>query len=285
MSGKDDDFAVSMIFSDPSPNGHINQRVSNAFCLNLDKVDLSQAEQEILIDRLISLCKKLAITWKHLDRYRRVEDDLIAKAIESPLRVEGNRVGFNYSDDLYAEFDSFLVQFKSSLDYLAHVPGPVFGSGWNPRTFGNKGEKIIKLLGSIGKRYPERIALVIDIVRSNQSWLADVIDVRDRSNHFQRGGVSYEYFQVKKVVRNGHEAILVPMWNEAESVRDVLGHAWRKLLCFCEAFIGFTLYLRLKPYWGVQYRHIEDEGETEASEDALDSRWRFELDLNAITKT
>jgi hypothetical protein len=127
----------------------------------------------------------------------------------------------------------------------------------------------------------EGIAMVVDIIRQNQPWLQEVISLRDRISHFQKGGVPYEFFTVRKTIRGPKEVVLVPMWGD-ETVRDALGGVWRKLLCFCEAFIGFTLYLRLKPYWGVRYTHIEDEGETESDEAREDERWAFVLDFEAL---
>ena len=132
-------------------------------------------------------------------------------------------------------------------------------------------------------RFQGRIATVIAIVRENQPWLEEVIKVRDKLNHFQEGGVPYEFFKVRKLLRDDQEVVVAPMWNEATSVRDALGDVWRKLMCFSESFIGFTLYLRLKPYWGVVYTRIEDEGETESDEEAEDARWKFELDRDALS--
>jgi hypothetical protein len=281
--GRDEDYALEGLFQDPSTNGHINKRINNAFGLNLDKVDLTQPEREQLWNLLILLSKKLATTWRHLDRYRRTEDDLVAKAQATPLRIEGKRTGFDYSDELYAEFDGFLVQMKSSLDYLANVPRPVFGPGWKPYSFGDKGDDIIKLLeNNTPERFADRMPVVCDLIRWNQDWLQEAIDLRDKVNHFQRGGVPYQYFRVHKEERDAQEVVRVPMWTESETVRDVLGDIWRKLMCFCEAFIGATLYMRLQPYWGVRYEHHEDEGEWEADDEAEDRRWEFTLDIEAI---
>lgn len=282
-TGKDENYAFERLFFDPSTNAHINKRINLPFLTNLDKVDLAQTERDELIDLILHLCKKLATTWRHLDAYRREEVELVARAKATPLRVEGTRTGFDCSDELYAEFDGFLVQLKSSLDYLAHIPRPVFGPGWRPYTFGDKGGALIKRLKSNGpKRFQESIPFLCDLISRNQPWLQEAIDLRDKVNHFQRGGVPYKFFRVDKVERGGKEVVRVPMWTEEESVSEALSDIWRQLVCFTETFIGATLFMRLTPYWSVKYTHNEDEGEWEADDEAENRRWEFTVNLDAL---
>lgn len=276
----DNNYVVEMIFQDPTPNGHINQRISNAFGLNLDKVDLNQDEQEQLMHLLLLVAKKLAITWRHLDRYRQIEDDLIARAKATQLVVDGKHTGFDYSDELYAEFDGFLVQLKSSLDHLVKVPVPIFGpKSWKPHTFGDKGNDVIKMLeNNTPKKFEKHIRVICDrVIRRNQDWLQLTIDLRDKVNHYLEGGVPYQFFRVRKVRRGNREVIVVPMWSKVQTLRQALEIVWCRLMCLCEEFIGFTVFLRLKPYWEVKYRHIEDESDT--------NRWGFTLNREALNES
>lgn len=280
MTGRDEDYALEMLFSDPSPNAHINKRIILAFFLNAEKTDLTKVEQRVFFERLMAFAKKLAMTWRHLDSYRRIEDKLVENVRATPLRIEGKAVGFDVSDELHGELDGFLVQLKSALDYLVKVPAAVFGQGWNPVTFGDKGDGIIKMLErNTPKRFREDMPYLSDMIRENQWWLEDVIRIRDKVNHCKDGGLHYEFFRVRKVERDGTELVIVPMWTETMSVREAIGAVWRKLMCFAEEFIGYTLYLRLTAYWEVLYTRIEDEGESEADDEAEDVRWRFEVNF------
>lgn len=281
----DDEFVMEMIFDDPTPNSYINKRINNAFTLNLDKVDLNQQEREQFMRLTLMVAKKLAMTWRHLNRYREIDDRLVAQVKDTPLRVDGKRTGFDYSDDLYAEFDGFLAQVKSTLDHLVHVPTPVFGpANWRPHTFGEKGNRVIKMLErNAPKEFAAGIPLLCDMIRWNQRWMQETIDIRDKTNHFKDGGVPYEYFRVAKDERDGQEVLVVPMWSKDVTARDALGGVWRKLICLCEEFIGFTLYLRLK-FWMFRYTRIEDEGECYVDEEMEDPRWEFMPDFESMTR-
>ena len=52
---------------------------------------------------------------------------------------------------------------------------------------------------------------------------------------------------------------MVPKWSNDQTVRSALEITWKRLLCLCEEFIGFVLFLRMLPEWGAAYRHLEDE--------------------------
>jgi hypothetical protein len=159
----------------------------------------------------------------------------------------------------------------------------VFGAGWKPYTFGDKGDDIIKMLEhNAPKRFAARIPVVCDLIRRNQPWLQVVIDLRDKVTHSQRGGIPYQFFRVDKIECDGEEVVRMPMWTPDQSVSDALSGIWRKLLCFCELFIGATLYMRLRPHWEVRYTHHEDEGEWEVDEEAEARRWAFTVNFEAF---
>ena len=90
---------------------------------------------------------KLASVHNHLHRYGAVEDEIIAKVrVASPPSPPVVRT-VELSQDLFLELDEFLVQLKSTLDYLVKIPVPILGrNNWNLTRFGKEGEALRKVL-------------------------------------------------------------------------------------------------------------------------------------------
>src|SRR5262249_47581245 len=85
----------------------------------------------------------------HNDRFAKEVERLTADAPIYEKAATGH-AAVSYSQELYLEFDEFLVQYKSSLDYLAKLPATLLGwNKWNRRTFGERGKRIIKMLRSV----------------------------------------------------------------------------------------------------------------------------------------
>lgn len=155
------------------------------------------------------------------------------------------------------------MQIKSALDTMVKFPEPILGKKvWNVRTFGAKGKDVLNAMDRcVPRQYADRMAALRKMTfEKNTSWLESVIDARDRTNHFQRGGIHFGYFAVRKVIDENGERITVPMWSPDQTVRDLMVVLWRKLLCFVEEFLGMFFFLRIKPQLTFGYRHLEDEG-------------------------
>jgi hypothetical protein len=64
----------------------------------------------------------MLFTWRHLEKYCQVEDALVeAERKNVPLEKLDIQHIIN-SQDLFLEVDEFLVQLKSTSDYLAKLP-------------------------------------------------------------------------------------------------------------------------------------------------------------------
>ena len=71
--------------------------------------------------------------WIHFDRFAKEVERL---KTEFPIydAQKTDNLAIHYSQELYLEFDEYLVQYKSSLDYLAKLPATLLGwNKWNPR--------------------------------------------------------------------------------------------------------------------------------------------------------
>src|SRR5262249_46364507 len=120
--------------------------------------DFTDREANLFLRILVLVAKKLAFVWKHKSAFQALEEKLVAD-----LTARGGKGeipdGQDASEDLFMEFDGFLVQVKSTLDYLVKIPISIFGKNkWPPVTFGENGERVRKLLRNLPKQYHSKAA-------------------------------------------------------------------------------------------------------------------------------
>lgn len=261
-------FRVAEVFKDPTPDGYINLRYVAHMLRTADNfTDLSKAELDKFLMHLIMVAKKMAATWMHLDRYLQIETGLIEAAEASPPIETLDVQHLSYSQDLFLEVDEFLVQLKSTLDYLAQLPIEIVGKKAWPylRTFGEKGTAISNALkNNIPEKWRNQADGIEEFVMTpHKPWLEMAIASRDRSNHHKDGGVPVETFLVAKMTVDGSEKVVVPMWLEKITVREYLTHTWYNLMSFVEQFtIGF-LSMRFRP--GIGFAHLPGARESVSS--------------------
>jgi len=163
---------------------------------------------------------------------------------------DSNEQKINYSQDLFFEFDGFLVQLKSTLDYLVKIPSFILENRiWTLRTFGNKGEDVVSFLSNnMPKQYRGMATLIIEhIIKHHLGWLKHTIAARDKINHFIDEGVSYEHFYVQKINQEGIDKIHVPLWTESMTVQEFMHNIWMDLFSLSEQFVAAFLAIRVKP--------------------------------------
>jgi len=240
---------MKKIFDDPTPNGIINQRLIHHLITVLkDYADIKDDDGRKFFEMLILIGKKLAAVWSHYHDYLSIEDRLIEAARKNPITQEKKIVQIDYSQELFFHFDEFLVQVKSCLDYLVKVPTVILGhSKWNLRTFGAKGNDVIKAIkNNVRGDYANMGKAVIYIIRQNQPWLEMTIEARDKINHFLNGGINFEFFTVQLIKNSEREQLRVPMWSNEQSIRQFMEIVWNNLFRFCEAFVVSWITFRLK---------------------------------------
>lgn len=263
---------LERLFEDPTGKGWINNRIGNTMSFAAyDATDLNNQEMTEFSQILLLCLKKLAGVWNHFDRYCRLEDNLIER--EKNKEIDNINISDKiFSDDLFLEFDEFLVQIKSSLDYLVKIPKPIVGKNhWNLRTFGDKGEKVSKELRNLTKEFKELAEIIIEkVINKNQPWLNHVIEARDKLNHYFEGCISFERFSVYKP--NESEVVYVPAWSRKQSIRDFMKIVWWHLIFFVEDFIAFFLTFRMYPYYS--FSRVSAKIETD------ESPWKLKKDIN-----
>jgi hypothetical protein len=250
---------IERLFDDPTPDGFINQRyVQHMLTIALKYTELTEEETQNFSRHLLFVGKKMAATWKHLYAYIQIEDSLIDAEKHKPPIENLDIQRISYSQDLFLEMDEFLVQLKSTLDYLAKLPRSIIGKNTWPdlRTFGDKGDSVAKALkNNVPTKWRGQASLLNHwVLKKHKPWLEIAISARDKINHFKDGGIDFESYVVIKTTVNGEEKVVFPMWAEDLSVRQYMEYTWDNLVSFVEEFtIGF-LAMRLKPAYG--YIHL-----------------------------
>ena len=235
---------VAKVFSDPTPKAIIKSRILLRFASEIiPRTDLLEKEQGDVLKVLLLVARKMVSVWQHMQKYKEEEARLIS-VVASASPMQDNTTRLEYSQELFSEFDEFLVQIKSALDHLVKILVPVLGpSRWTIRTFANKGEDVLKALR---RNLPKELQGKVDgfekvVFDAHRLWLEDTITARDKINHFLDGEIPIENFAVFK---NG-EKITVPLWSPGQSISEFMDMAWLNLIHFVENFVAFSLYFKL----------------------------------------
>jgi len=234
-------------FADPTPNGLIVQRLLKTFYTLAPITDMDIKEGQLFMRSLNLTCRKLGSVWSHMDRFKKAQTE----SVEEMKRERENQPHAHIVDEshaLFIEFDEFVVQLKSTLDYLAQIPVPIFGANrWRVNTFGDRGEGFLKTLrGCAPEKYGPGIAVIErHLFGENQKkWLDATIEARDKITHYQRGGVPPEAFAVF-VDTNGD--VHLPEWATGQTVERFMEVVWPALVFYVEDFLALFLALRLRP--------------------------------------
>jgi hypothetical protein len=231
MTSQKPPFIAIELFNDPTPNGLINLRYLNRMMALATLTDLSSEELQQFKNIILLISKKLAAVGRHFNTYTEVQRRLVEEAKKSSPVGEQSVV--SYSQDLFLEFDEFLVQVKSALDYLVRVPLPIIGGAWTIGLFGKRGKTVIA-------------ALADSLISGHLGWLEATIQARDMMNHCLDGGFQFESFIVCKVSNNGDEYIHVPQLTDDMTIHNIIEITWINLLSLVEDFTAGFLAFRMK---------------------------------------
>ena len=114
-------FIQTKVFDDPT-NGLINTRFIHSIIKIANNCEFNDEEKQVLFDLLILIGKKLANVWIHYNNFSSIQEKLISDAKSKPILSDNKVITLNPSQELFFEFDDFLVQVKSCLDYLVKLP-------------------------------------------------------------------------------------------------------------------------------------------------------------------
>jgi hypothetical protein len=236
---------VIRLFDDPTPDALLNNRIiSTMLQIGVYHTTLSEEEKEHFLRILVLVARKMVSVWNHKERYIAEQDRLFA-AVSGNELFPNTSVNLSLSQELFSEFDEFLVQIKSTLDHLVKIPVPILGiKSWNLKTFGSKGEEVVRVLRhNLPVQYKGNAkAFERVLFDQHRPWLEQIITLRDRVNHYLEGGLSPQAFSVFKV---GDE-IRIPMFTKEQSVAQLMAVVWQNLFAFVEDFVALSLSFKLK---------------------------------------
>jgi hypothetical protein len=215
---------------------------------------------------------KFVSVWTHDHRYEVREREMITACEANPTDRRNNvPMRFASAQDLYIEWDGFLVQCKSVLDHMINILHYTLNISFSSlASFKDNGSAIINILKrNVGGNPPSKkkaAALLIKHIENNQDWLKGMIEARDRLNHFLHGGMSPMTFGVASIIeKDGVQTLHRPRINPNLSVKEVMTTLLNNGLEFIEYFLGISIAVRA-PDSAVQWR---------SSEDPMKPRWNM----------
>ncbi len=256
-------------FHDPS--GMIRDRILDQFVQMLQYTTLDETKKQDITQLLSLISYKMLAIWTHDQRYDAMEKKRIDAAEANPQdrRRADRSIVFEHAQDMYIELDEFLVQVKSTLDYMVKILHWTFGFGFDGQlhSFQKNGMGIVKLLkNNVPKDdWNQKAAgfLIRFIENKNyQAFLTAIIGARNAMNHFQDGGLSPMSFVVVSMIDpEGKQTLYRPTFGDRGSESVVIktvmigiqGFIWE----FVEHFLGLAI-APLMPDHGIYWNQHDD---------------------------
>ena len=206
-----------------------------------------------ILKAFTSLCHKINMVKYHLIRYQKVENMLEQELLKSERFIDHDGVVLVERIELTAEYESFLVQVKSSLDILVKFLNIIYRNGQkNPMkfqsTFSDKGKGVIKSIEKYLRQNSQDKDKLLELLRYLKNecavmpeegsdeihWLTSIINKRDTIAHFQKP----EYFAFQIVYLGGKNTITRPQFTKTMSMFESLQIVYDNLLVFVQDFIA-----------------------------------------------
>jgi hypothetical protein len=179
-------FTIIKTFDDPTPKGLVSQRILQPFIMLSQFTDMTDQEGQHFLRSSNLACRKLCSVWQHMDRFKAAQ----TKAVDEMKKEKEKQPHVflvDQSQALFMEFDEFVVQLKSTLDYLAQIPVPILGAHrWKVHTFGERGEGFLRALKGCA---PDKYLAQVEVIEKHlfsaiqMKWLDATIEARDKINH------------------------------------------------------------------------------------------------------
>ena len=155
---------------------------------------LSVAEKYFLdIDKVVF---RLLQCHKHQKNY-----DLVESQRTNELNTDIQKTA-RYIDEcwrpleLSCEVDAFLTKWKSTLDALAKTIIPLYGI--NSKTWGDKGERIIKQLKNLSAEKISKVEPLLKLIEDNKEQIGSIIDLRDKVVHYDTECLTPFHYRLKE---------------------------------------------------------------------------------------
>jgi len=150
------------------------------------------------INTLLDVMIKFTAMKYHLENYEKHELKHIVR-----LRADcsdNEHIAYKTYELLY-ELEAFLFQMKSALDLSVKLVAVLFPNRFQTKTFGKKGENLIKGLRSFKEQKDTKTEVVdsiISMIRDDQeTWLKQAVNLRDTLSHYKT--IAGYHYQAKAI--------------------------------------------------------------------------------------
>ena len=255
------DVKLERLYHDPTPNRVVAHRLGLEIRRQLESTNLSEKERNEFQEVIRKFCLKLIAAWKAVKNYQEVTTHLIEESRKCPGTGDDFVRRVEPSQDLYECLDTFLTQFKSSLDYLVKAGCPIFGRRrWSLRTFKDKGKKVQNVLEKLPSNFQHVGFELSRLISANQVWLDEVIDFRDWMNHGLDGGPDPSILTIHSEKVGDKVNVYIPLFRDVP-LEDYLLQMWWNLFAFSEGFLAHLLWARAKEGIRLYYRPVPHDSQ------------------------
>lgn len=207
-----------------------------------------------ILQAFTSLCHKVNMVKYHLKRYKEVEEEIESELVNSENFIDHDGRVLVERIELTAEYESFLIQVKATLDILVKFLNIIYRNGQKNQlgrqdTFHNGGKGVIKELEKYLKRHPDDEDKLSKLIRylknecldeytdqepNTKNWLATTIDIRDRITHFRKS----ENFAFQITYFGSKKTIIRPRLTKNQTILQYFEIVYGNLLVFIQDFIA-----------------------------------------------
>lgn len=200
-----------------------------------------------------SLCHKVNVVKYHLKKYKSVEIEIEKELTISEKLIDHDGVVLIEKVELTAEYESFLMQVKATLDVLVKFLNIVYQNDKkNPikfqSTFSDSGQAVIKSMEKYLRSHPDEKEYIADLFnylktecaepkendQEKFNWIINTINSRDTVAHFRK----HEYFAFQVSHVGGEKFITPPKLTKTQTMLEALDIVYDNLLTFIQDFIA-----------------------------------------------
>lgn len=228
---------------------------------------------EHILKAFTSLCHKVNVVKYHFENYKKVERKIEDQISDLEKLIDHDGIVLIEKVELTAEYESFLMQAKATLDILVKFLNIVYRDGKkNPlkyqSTFSNGGKSVIKSVEKFIKSHPEEKENISELLQylktecaevsgddpSSVNWIINTINSRDTVSHFRK----HEYFAFQISYIGDETIIIPPKLTKTQTMLEALEIVYDNLLMFIQDFLAllFIPYLE-KPLKAYTFRNEE----------------------------
>ena len=214
-------------------------------------------DHKYIQEAFTSLCHKVNMVKYHLIKYKEVEDKIEKELLSGENLIDHDGTVLIERAELTAEYESFLIQVKATLDILVKFLNIIYRNGQkNPMqyqsTFNDGGKGVIKSLekylihnGDDEEKLKELINyLKTECIEASEeepnsiNWLVSIINKRDTVIHYRK----HEYFAFQITYTGDKKNIFRPNFTKTQTVLESFEISYDNLLIFIQDFIALLFF-------------------------------------------